>query len=414
LLQSGYHQRFDALILEIQPPDAVFWALSALWSVWLWRDEVPPPVRSFLSRRRLTWDWYARSLSVGLIQARELLRPHAYALCILPENPVAAARALTQAVQRSEYQLRTWVGDPDAGYYVLLQSDGAPAHPVVSPSQVWETTVRKRGEPTSAEHLEIAALMLSGGQVTDGYDLERDVEGLRRENGKWWIEEPSESTVPLADSVERAVIKMLTAQPTWQRSAFIRKLYRQFSEALTPELALVEACLDAYTEAGEPTQTGQITIRAEDEPQKRQREIQALRETLNALGTRLGYRISQTESGDVRWIREGITHYCFRCIATAILTPHLSSPPEADVNQRCLVLPGGRAALVHLKLNRDPRLEQWLTRHRWQFIKFRHLRRMAQEVENRSDIEVFLGLDPIVERGQAQIPLPFERELDRP
>jgi len=413
LCQSGYNQRFDALILELQPPDAVFWALSVLWSVWLWRDRVTSPVRSFLSRRRLTWDWYARSLSVGLIQARKLLRPHAYALCTLTENPVAAAKALTQAVQRSEYRLHTWVGDADKGYYVLLQSDGGSTPPVGSPSKVWETTVRKRGEPTSAEHLEVAALMLSGEQAIDNLDTERDTRWLRSETGKWWIEEPNERTRPLADGVEHTVIDRLTAQPTWQRSALIREVYRRFSGVLSPELALVEACLDAYTEVKEPIQTGKVTIRAEDDPQKRKREIQTLKDTLTVLGKRLGYRISLTTLGDVLWIREGGPNYRFRCIATAILTPHLSNPPAADTGQPCLVLPGGRAALVHFKLNRDPRLGQWLKLHRWQFIKFRHLRRMAQEVKHQSDIEVFLGLDPIVEQGQTQIPLPFEPELNR-
>jgi hypothetical protein len=42
----------------------------------------------------------------------------------------------------------------------------------------------------------------------------------------------------------------------------------------------------------------------------------------------------------------------------------------------------------------------------WQFVKFRHLRQLLAEEElDRHALKTVLGLDPIVEREAAQIPL---------
>jgi hypothetical protein len=398
------------LVLEIQSPDAVFWALSALWSVWLWRDQVRAPIGGFLSRRRLTWDWYTRGLSVGLIQAKQLLRPQAYALCILDNAYAAATEALVEAIKRSEFQLCTWVGDSDTGYYVLLRSEESITYHAVPPRHACEAVVAKRGEPTSEEYLEVAARLVSNGKPLKPQDLEEDVRWTKMGQDRWWFHNRKESEKPLADRIEQTVIEMLTAKPTWQRSKLIQEIYSRFKEESSPELTLVETCLDAYAEAREGSPPDQITRRDEDNPEQRGKEIRELKKALEKLGQRLSYRTNLTESGDVLWIEEGETHYRFRCITTAILTPHISPRPKADGRQCYLVLPGGRAALITLKLKRDPRLPQWLKHHRWQFIKFRHLRRMIREVRNRSDIEVYLGLDPIVEQAQAQIPLPLRAE----
>jgi len=51
-------------------------------------------------------------------------------------------------------------------------------------------------------------------------------------------------------------------------------------------------------------------------------------------------------------------------------------------------------------------LAQAVDADEWQFIKFRHLRRLLQEEDlDRHALKTVLGLDPIVEREAAQIPL---------
>jgi hypothetical protein len=62
--------------------------------------------------------------------------------------------------------------------------------------------------------------------------------------------------------------------------------------------------------------------------------------------------------------------------------------------------------LINLKLQRDPRLAEAVEAAGWQFIKFRHLRRlMAKQDLDRYAFKTVLGLDPIAEQESAQIPL---------
>jgi hypothetical protein len=70
------------------------------------------------------------------------------------------------------------------------------------------------------------------------------------------------------------------------------------------------------------------------------------------------------------------------------------------------VLPEARADLVRFKLGRSPLLQRPLAEGRWEFIKYRHLRRLAQVTEpDRHDLKKIVGLEPIIEKPEAQIPL---------
>jgi hypothetical protein len=182
-------------------------------------------------------------------------------------------------------------------------------------------------------------------------------------------------------------------------------VYAHFPGSLTPDLTLVRVCIESYsTREGET-----LRLRPEDDPQRRADERKALRGDLVALGKRLGFKVRRRGGWDARWLEEGRETYVFAISATAALAPHLLAGRAADEGAyRCLVLPGGRAQLVSLKLQRDPRLARAVEADGWQFIKFRHLRRLvAQEEEelDRHALKTVLGLDPIAEQEAAQIPL---------
>jgi hypothetical protein len=181
-------------------------------------------------------------------------------------------------------------------------------------------------------------------------------------------------------------------------------IYTHFSGAQSPEPVLVETCIAAYARQDA---SGQVTLRPEDVPRRRRAEIQAIRTQVKELGERLGYHTSQRLNGDVLWREGRERRYRFRILTTAQLSPNrLKTRPGEE--RRCLLLPGRRATLVALKLHRDPSLQAIVEQQQWTFIKYRHLRRMVQKVKSRDDIEVYLGLDPIVEQQQAQIPLPLD------
>ena len=143
------------------------------------------------------------------------------------------------------------------------------------------------------------------------------------------------------------------------------------------------------------------------------------------MGRGLGYDAVANDAWDVRWLEDGRDMYVFVISSTAAVAHYLLGQelPTAEAEstsggepiseegstlepRRCLVLPGGRARLIDLKLQRDPRLGRAVERDSWQFIKFRHLRRlMARNDLDRYAFKTVLGLDPIVEQEGAQIPL---------
>ncbi len=228
----------------------------------------------------------------------------------------------------------------------------------------------------------------------------------------WWLADPRGAQEPLADRVEATVLELLRQRPAWSEEELVNAVCARFPGPLTPELALMQVCIASYS-----VQEGEtLRLRPEDDPQRRATELEVLCHDLAELGKRLRFKVKQRGDGwDVRWLEEGEEAYVFAISATAILGPHLLTSPSPPLSggrgggegaRRCMVVPGGRAQLIGLKLQRDPRLARAVETDAWQFIKFRHLRRLVAEEElDRHALKTVLGLDPIVEREAAQIPL---------
>ena len=266
----------------------------------------------------------------------------------------------------------------------------------------------------------------------------------------WWLTDPSRVEPPLADRVDEMVWELLIQQ-VWGLEELINAVYAHFPGPLTPDLKLVLACIDSYSAPSEwpfqkvngapsewpfqkvngapsewpfqkvngapsewPFQKANgapegkvLQLRPEDDPLRRAAEIKTLKNDLTALGKRLGFEAQQQPGWDVRWLEEEREMYVFAISTQAALGRCLLTQRAADKDaQRCLVVPGGRAGLIDLKLQRDPRLAHAVEASGWQFIKFRHLRRLvAKEELDRHALKTVLGLDPIAEQEAAQIPL---------
>jgi hypothetical protein len=125
---------------------------------------------------------------------------------------------------------------------------------------------------------------------------------------------------------------------------------------------------------------------------------------LLALGRHLGYRAGSHPPFDVGWFRGDqvravlVVRWQAALSETLALDPHGSRP--------YLVIPGGRATLVSYKLAHHPLWQQAVDRAGWQFIKYRHVRQLAAQRDvDEYALQTIVGLDPIVEREGAQIPL---------
>jgi len=433
-----------ALILVDPPrPDGVFWALSALWATWLWSSPEAHAMRPFLRRRRFDWDWHWRALQKALRSVGPCLTAEGALITLSAPSEGPLLESVCLAASSAGYDLHAWGYAPDAGYRLVWRweddrtphlfdvevlerrmKDGAEAAAV--------RTLRSRGEPApnsvliAATHTSLAeeGLLASAAALGDdvstmtfivdavsqGLDVAPTVEFLQEgEETLRWLRDPPAGLDTLADRVETEVRSLFAERPVWAENGLINAVYARLPSLLTPDLTLVLVCIDSYgVSDGE-----EVRLRSEDDQDRRRREIEEIHDNLITMGRGLGYNAVAEDVWDVRWLEDGRDAYDFVISSTAVLAPYLLDREvpvlEADPTgeaRHCLVVPGGRAGLIDLKLQRDPRLARAVERDGWQFIKFRHLRRLvARDDLDRYAFKTVLGLDPIVEQEGAQIPL---------
>ncbi|MBN1979207.1 MAG: hypothetical protein JW918_17560, partial [Anaerolineae bacterium] len=433
------------VIVDPPQPDAVFWALSALWAGWLWESQTARRLRPFLRRRRFDWEWHWRVLRAALQAAGPLLVPGGHLVTLFSERDEELVASVCMAADSAGYGLEGWGYCPEAGHRLVWRWEGADQQrkkpPETSTQDELEQeladaaeeavtrTLKERGEPTLRPLLHASAYVALAGRgllaraaaipkgsspaltftanaVQRGFDAAPAAPVAEQEESQkplWQLADPTPTVETLTDRVEAQVWELLVQRPTWSPEDLINATYSHLSGPLTPDLALVLICIESYS-----VQVGQVLhLRPEDDPLQRAAELKALRQDLAELGKKLGFRVKQRGKWDVRWLEEGKETYIFDVSSTASLAHHLLTRRAADAGaQRCLVLPGGRSHLVTFKLQHNPRLAQIVDKEEWQFIKFRLLRHLiAEEALDRHALKTVLGLDPIAEQEAAQIPL---------
>jgi hypothetical protein len=122
---------------------------------------------------------------------------------------------------------------------------------------------------------------------------------------------------------------------------------------------------------------------------------------------RRGGALEENGGYDIIWQEEGQTVHGFLLRWRAqIATDILSSCLAARAEHQYIALPQARVELVQAKLNHDPRLEEGMADGNWQFLKHASLHALATAKEvARHDLRRIVGLEPIIEQGEAQIPL---------
>ncbi|MFQ5857240.1 MAG: hypothetical protein ACE5LU_16650 [Anaerolineae bacterium] len=207
----------------------------------------------------------------------------------------------------------------------------------------------------------------------------------------WWVPEPLPEE-PLSERVEQTVLDLLSREPMVTPA----EVYRRFSGWLTPEAELVEALLLAY---GEEIRVGTWGQRPTD-----QAEQQAIRDALHRLGTRLGFSVG-AGIADVVWGEGGHATHAFRIVETGRWS-ELGIEVLPDSVAGYLVLPDRMVSLLRAKIVRNPLWRRELADRRWALVKAQHLLAMAGAADvDRQEFKKIVGLDPIIEQAEAQIPL---------
>lgn len=414
-----------SLILADPPrPDGVFWALCALWAGWLWESPTSQAMRPLLGRRRLEWDRHQEAFQTALAAAGPLLAPNGHLIILFAEPDENLVALACQAASAAGYELVGWGASAEVGCRLVWRwarrsdrpdhTDRAETTPVMAPEAIAGTvreTLKARAEPTSrflltvAIHTDVARRRWNGpfGEVAQA--VRRGWESLKLETLEtdlFWLPDLDADRLdpPLADRVEEIVRSLLVEGSPRTTRDLLLAVYRALDGPLTPDPSLVLLCVRSYgVEDG-----GVWRLREEDDPTRRAEELDALRRDLEELGRRLHYRPARGRGWDLRWRERGQDVYLFRISSTAAPGNILSASIRRG-GRPCWILPGSRAELLAEKLRRDPRLARAVWGAGWQFVKFRHLRRLIAEGVDRRTFAVMLGLDPATGPRGVQIPL---------
>jgi hypothetical protein len=266
------------------------------------------------------------------------------------------------------------------------------------------------------------------------------------EPGRWWLasrEDQVGAATPLADRVEWAVYSLLSTAGALSERAFFERIASLFTGHDLPDEALVRACLASYRSRAS---TDDRILTAED-LLRRSHEHSELLAALASGGHRLGMQVwiglreqsrrvgdrrlidwlddrernihlplvarapaEDLEAVDCIWYVRGKMAMLFEVewtamLAEPVLRRHGRIPPD-DRIVRFLVIPPERTELVRHKLDRSPVLRAAIDEGNWHVLKWNHAQAfLASDPIDLANLEPFLGLDPLAERGGEQLPL---------
>jgi len=427
------------LILAMPPRlDPLFWSLSYLWSGWLYGPQAAGALEPLLGRRSHDWEWYRQSLERAFHHAAKVLRPEGHLLLLGRMTGSDHEAALLLGASGAGFTLAHALSDGEGGLQLHFRRE--PFRTVAradedlitrAPSLVEETgaeLLRARGEPTPVPYLRMAAAdalarrqwlsLLAASEeplpATEGLwrALEEGDTFVRFDDGRWWLREGGETAPPLADRLEAAVYEILAGTLGIAHRALLRLVCELFPGPLTPDAKIVEACLRSY---GEELAPGYWRLAAGEEVKSREAQAAQVALILAQLGRRMGYEVRGSQGSgegkgrgyDVIWQEGGQPVHGFVLrwraqVATNIL--HSDLAPRAG--HQYYVLPQARVELVRAKLAHDPRLAGAMATGNWQFLKYAPLCALAGAEEvARHDLRRIVGLEPIIEQPEAQIPL---------
>jgi len=259
------------------------------------------------------------------------------------------------------------------------------------------------------------------------------------ESGSWWIRQDlfnkgpiNEFRLSLSDQIEIEAVRFFISHPEFTSLELDKKICASHSGLFTPEFELIQECLHSYNECTSP-ESNLWRLQSVDYPRNRVKNLKEMVRLLEMIGKRLGFLIENIaitgfaeESEDEYSSTLAFKHlliwkdhheniyYTYVVIATGLIGKIIDMfkvsaiknnlGGETALNQKIIVIPGSRASLVRYKLRNDPRLKQEIESG-WQFLKFRHLRRLAEAtILTKENLQSQLTLDPIASTDP-QIPL---------
>jgi len=397
-----------AAIIHPPRPNQVFWSLSALWSGWLWGQDSAAVLRNILSLNNLDWPWFVQALEDNLAHLVRYTSPAIPCLGILPDLDLPLLTSSLTAARAAGLNLVGLALSPDPAEAQVLWEKG-PGKNIGEnpPSRVsilrdgGYQHLKQSGEPSHTLQMAAGGLIriVQGGVIPPGKEIPvvesyQEIQDSLEETyayrqgflhypeiNRWWHQELTLPALPLTDQMEVELVQLLThAEGPVRQEELESHLYNTFPGLNTPDAEALTICLNSYGEQL-PDQPGSWRLHPGDLPGNRLRDQREMVGLLDELGREMGFNNQQLPPiGGVQvrqWIQDHNPQATFFISASALLNKILLKNPDRPPSP-WIVLPGSRAKWVTHKLNQNPPLQDLIDQG-WGFLKFRHLRRLAEE-----------------------------------
>lgn len=419
----------DAIVTAFPRPNQAFWTLSALWAGWLWGPDALSHFKGVLRRRRYDWGWHTTAIQNALNNLFPELGEKIPFFGVINEvEPGFLSSVIIGCQYASLAKCTAAMRVEDKQALIQGQYNFQGLNSKVLNQKKDEAILQSiksylqeiRGEPSPYLYLHLAALtgLLEGCPVeinlspsdclTQIHDIFQETlsqqNGFFRFNGQekqvetgtWWILDSKIKTIPLADRVEMEVVKILLKNPKITISEIDTLVCQSLPGITPPNLSIIQMCLLSYAQR-DPIDNELWAINSGDHPEKRRRDIQELSQLLFKLGDNLGFHSEPKNNlhNVVFWrTDDNRAAYTFIISASAILGKYILDMPDLD-GKSIIVIPGSRSNLVIHKLNLNQHFQK-LIELNWQFIKYRHVRQLAENPNlTRNVINEQLLLDPL-------------------
>jgi uncharacterized protein YjfI (DUF2170 family) len=425
LAQAAENIKIDHLLCVFPRPNQAFWTLCSLWASWLWGQEKAGRFSPVIERKRFDWYWHTTALHAALLPAVALSGDHTPVNGILPEPAAGLVNAVIQsaAISGMEITGSAVMNDTEPVQLAWRSGKRNQEYKPINMQKIAREAIRELlneiAEPTEYIELHTAAMCAladanafppsiqqltlektSEFQATLN-NLLTDTAFLRRleataqdpESGLWWLVQPDPTRTSLADQLEKELLNWLREEKTLPQNVLNERVFQRFSGYLTPPENLVRTCLESYSTWND--KTGAWQLKENEIFEARERDVQKVRGLVSEISTRLHVR----QEGDhpAAWhlgtSRQEPIYNLF--ISVDAILDRKAILSAAETCETVVLIPGSRAGLLKLKLERDPYLRELFSRN-IHFLKFRTLRGIAARSDLTLEIwKVLIDSDPL-------------------
>ncbi|MBI9045210.1 MAG: hypothetical protein JEZ06_12040 [Anaerolineaceae bacterium] len=389
LLQFDSSIQFQAVIAAIPRPMQAFWALSAIWSGWLFGEKSVIPLQSALSRKRYDWHWHTSALKTSFAIINQNIRHDLPVFAILSETEIGSLTSGLLSAKLSGFSLSSFSFNQEDETTQICWSQKYVPHK--KKYQITEALINEailnflitKGEPASLLELYISGyinLLENDGidfkpnkKVSEFYKESQDKvfaaiqnrtlfsklasNGSHRILSKWWFN--SDETPPfitLSDKLEKTILEYFQIYKTIELKDLLAHLHKTFPGLLSPDSKSILDILKSYAER-KHEENNIWKLKKEENNSIREQEIELVYSQLEHIGRLLGFEVNI--SSDISWRLNEILEYSFGVFYTTCFSHWLSDREQMSISRKkIIILPAARFHLVHQKLQRNQILRE--------------------------------------------------------